>query len=170
MIWLTGLAGSGKTTIGRLLHQRWKETAPNTVLVDGDEVRETLGLTGDETLYTLAGRRRVAERIAALCAWLDRQDLNVVCCTISLFEDLHESNRRSFSRYFEVFVDVPLSVLQRRDANGLYSRAQRGEIRNVMGVDLPFNPPAAPDMTIDNAEDRDELGPLADRILASATA
>lgn len=167
VIWLTGLSGSGKSAIGRLIYDMWRRQAPNTVMVDGDRIREILGRE-DEQSYTLEGRREVAERIASLCAWLDGGDINVVCCTISLFAELHERNRRRFSRYFEVYIDVPREVLHRRDPNGLYGRAERGKIANVIGVDLPFAPPAVPDLVIDNRADAADLGPIAADILSRA--
>jgi len=168
VIWITGLSGAGKTTIGRHVHAMLKDKAPNTVLVDGDEIRRVFGWHQDENYFTLDGRRRVAERIAELCGWLDRQGINVVCCTISLFGFLHERNRKTFSRYFEVFVDVPLETLFRRDVKSLYAGARRGEIRNVIGVDLPFAPPLNPDLVIDNRADGIDAERVAERVLAAA--
>ena len=168
VIWLTGLSGSGKSAIGQLIYDLWRRQAPNTVMVDGDRIREILGREDDHS-YTLEGRHEVAERIAALCAWLDGGDINVVCCTISLFAELHEHNRRRFSRYFEVYIDVPHDVLHRRDSKDLYGRAERGEISNVIGVDLPFTPPSAPDLIIDNSADAIDLGPIAADILSQAS-
>ena len=150
VIWLTGLSGAGKTTIGRHVFQLFKERAPNTVLIDGDEIRRLFRWHEDECFFTLDGRREVAERIAELCAWLDRQGINVICCTISLFKHLHERNRETFSNYFEVFIEVPMETLFERDGKNLYAQARRGEIKNVIGVDLPFSPPKNPDLVIDN--------------------
>ena len=138
--------------------------APNTVYVDGDEIRETLGLDGDSYYYTLEGRQEVAHRITSLCRWLDVQKINVVCCTISLFDEIHIRNRQELSEYFEVYIDVPIEVLKRRDQKNLYDGSQM----NVVGLDLPFAPPASPHMTIDNAVDRSELSNFADRICSLA--
>lgn len=168
VIWLTGLSGSGKTTIGRHILSLWRRSSPNTAFVDGDDVRRILAITNDDTAFTLEGRREVAERIAAICSWLDAQDIHVVCSTISLFDDLHEANNRKFSKYFEVYIDVPMETLARRDDKNLYAPAYRGEIHNVMGVDLPFSPPKAPDMVIDNSEDRADLRDVAEEILSRA--
>ncbi len=169
IIWLTGLACSGKTTIGKRVHALARDEAPNTVMVDGDEVRRLFNLEGDH-LYTIEGRRMVAGRIHDLCVWCDRQGINVVCCTISLFDDLHRMNREVFSRYFEVFIDVPMEVLKKRDDKNLYGPALRGETKNVMGVDLPFAPPADPDMVVDNGADGIDLGAVAADILERARA
>lgn len=168
VIWLTGLAGSGKTTVGRHLYALWKPEAPNTVLVDGNDIRRILGREEDERDFTLEGRRNVAECIHEICAWLDRQDINVVCCTMSFFSDVHERNRRTLSKYFEVYISVPMDILYRRDSKNLYGPAMRGEISNVVGVDLPFTPPDAPDMVINNSEEGADLCSFAADILARA--
>ncbi len=170
IIWLTGLSASGKTTLGRHVFELWKPAAPNTVVVDGDEIRNILNFHSGDEAYTVHGRHAVAVRYCDLCVWLDRQNINVVCCTISSFEDLRQRNRRDLSRYFEVFVSVPMDALFRRDRKNLYAPALRGEKRNVVGIDIPFTPPGNPDMVVDNAPDRQDLRPLAAEILEHALA
>ena len=168
IIWLTGLSASGKTTLGRHIWEIWKPRAPNTVIVDGEDVRDILGHRTGEDDYSLDGRRAVAERICGICAWLDSQDINAICSTISSFEDLRARNRSTLSRYFEVFVSVPLEVAFRRDGKNLYAPALRGERKNVVGMDLEFTPPISPDLVIDNSRDREDLRPLAADALATA--
>ena len=143
---------------------------PERRVGDGDDIRRILGRDELDRDYTLEGRRLVAERIHEICAWLDRQDINVVCCTLSFFPDVHERNRRTLSRYFEVYISVPMDVLRRRDGKNLYAPAMRHEITNVVGVDLPFTPPAAPDMVIDNSRDGTDLRSFAADILDKALA
>lgn len=169
VIWLTGLSGSGKSAIGKALCRAWRRQDPATVLVDGDDIRRILG-RDHAMAYEPAARREVAERIAAVCAWLDGQGINVVCCTISAFPDLLERNRTTFSRYFEVFVDVSMEIVERRSPTDIYRRARRGEIANVVGMDIPFSPPAMPDLVVDNSIDLEDVTPLAARILEDALA
>jgi adenylylsulfate kinase len=167
IIWLTGLSSSGKTTLGRHVYDLWRAEEANTVIIDGDEIRNVIKSTTSDT-YSMEGRRTVAGHYCDLCAWLDRQDINVVCCTISSFEDLRARNRETLSKYFEVYIEVPMEVLYRRDSKNLYAPALAGEIKNVVGVDLAFSPPSAPDMVVDNSQDRDDLKPLAADILNRA--
>ena len=170
VIWLIGMSGAGKTVIGRHLYEMWKAEAASTVFVDGDEIRELFNQNQSPDAYMMEGRRLNAERITGLCAWLDRQGINVVCCVLSVFPEMRKRNRKLFSRYFEVYISVPMDVLCRRDAKNLYGPAMRGEISNVVGVDLPFTPPAAPDMVIDNGADGADLRSFAARILDRALA
>jgi adenylylsulfate kinase len=85
-------------------------------------------------------------------------------------EVLHRMNREVLSRYFEVFIDVPMEALKKSDGKNLYGPALRGETRNVMGMDLPFTPPADPGMAVDNSADGIGLGAVAADILARAKA
>ncbi len=168
IIWITGLSASGKSTIGRAIYDLWKPQAPNTVLLDGEDIRRILPRSTGDDAYTEVGRHAAAQHYCEICAWLDGQDINVVCCTISFFEDLRESNRNNLSRYFEVFLTAPMKVLRNRDYKNLYAPAFAGKIKNVVGVDLPLIPPTTPDMIVDNTRDRADLGPVAEEILAKA--
>jgi adenylylsulfate kinase-like enzyme len=168
VIWITGLSGAGKTSIGRAVLTLWRQTDPAVVLVDGDEVRRLFGHEQQED-YTAAGRRAVAERIVALCKWLDAQNMNVVCRTISSFPDLLRTNRDTLADYFEVFVDVPVVTAEARSVSDLYGRARRGEVTNVVGVDIPYTPPEFPDIVIDNQAEAREFNEIARTILRQAS-
>jgi len=165
VIWLTGLSGAGKTTIGKHLFRLLKAKQSNTVFIDGDEIREIFDWHEDEAFFTLEGRHKIAKHISDLCIWLDRQEINVICCTISLFADLHRRNREALSRLHEVYINTPMEILERRDGKGLYAKAKSGEIKNVVGVDLPFTPPAHPDLTIQNADEATDPEKIAALIL-----
>lgn len=167
VIWLIGLSGSGKTTLGREIVHQWKSCAPNTVLVDGDEIRRVFRQDTQAADYSLAGRRANAERILELCAWLDAQDINVVCSILSIFPDLRARNREQFQRYFEVYLNPPMQTLLERDTKGLYRKALAGEISNVVGVDIAFPPPLTADLEIDTSQPTD-VAELARHILKRA--
>ena len=141
--WLTGLSGAGKTTIGRLWYERLKASGEPVVFLDGDELREAIG---DDLGYTEADRRKSAMRNARLCALLGRQGLNVVCCTISMFDAVREWNRANIPGYFEVYVKASMDTLRRRDQKGLYSIQKQ----NVAGVDFQVEEPKAPDLILEN--------------------
>lgn len=169
LIWITGISGAGKTSIGRAVLDLWRQDDPAVVLVDGDDVRQILGRDCPDD-YTMAGRRAVAESIVAMCKWLDGQGISAVCCTISSFPDLLRANRNIFRDYFEVFVDVPVEIAAERSVSDLYGRARQGKVANVVGVDIPYAPPEAPDLVIDNRESAEEFFDIAQKILEQASA
>jgi len=168
VIWLIGLSGVGKTTLGRAVYERWRREEPATVLVDGDEIRRMFRTDREPADYSVDGRRRNAERIQTLCAWLDRQGINVVCNILLLFPDISKWNRDNLSSYFEVYVSAPMEVLAERDSKGLYAAAARGELANVVGVDIPFDPPVAPDMRVENGQIPVDPEAVAQQILMRA--
>ena len=88
--WITGLAGAGKTTIGKLLYEKIREKESNTVFLDGDILREVFG---NDLGYSKEDRRKCAMRYSRLCAMLQRQGMNVICCTISMLDSVRDWNR-----------------------------------------------------------------------------
>jgi adenylylsulfate kinase-like enzyme len=147
VFWFTGLSGSGKTTLASLFCSRLRAAGRVVVFLDGDRLRQVFG---NEVGHTEADRRASAMRNARLCELLSSQGFDVVCATISLFHSCHEWNRRNIPSYREVLIRAPLSVLRDRDPHGLYRAIDQGEIRDVVGVDLPAELPQSPDVSIDN--------------------
>lgn len=168
VIWLVGLSGSGKTTLGREVARQWRQTERNTVLVDGDEIRELFRHDQGDAPYTIEGRRQNAERIISLCEFLEQQDINVVCCILSIFPEMRSENHKRFAKYFEVFMDAPLKSLIRRDVKGIYAAAERGDMKNVVGIDIPFERPTGSDMVITSSTDTPDIEQLARDVLTQA--
>ena len=84
------------------------------------------------------------------------------------FADMRLENRSRFSEYFEVFMDAPIDVLRQRDTKGLYAARDRGQTLNVVGLDIPFEPPAFADMVVDSSGEDPDLEHLASAILGKA--
>lgn len=149
--WITGLSGAGKTTIGRELWRRLRAAGRSAVFLDGDALREVIA---EDLGHTLASRRKSALRNARLCRMLSSQGQDVVCPTISMFHEVQRWNRENIPGYREIYLRVPLEELQRRDAKGIYAAARRGELQDVVGLDVAAEIPEAPDLVLDN------FGPL----------
>ena len=148
-IWITGLSGSGKTTLATELVAVLRRETVAVVSLDGDVLREVFGAaTIDGTNHSRQARISLALKYAHLCKVLSEQGLTVVIATISLFGEVHRWNRESVPGYFEVFLDVPLAELRRRDPKGIYQAFDAGEIRDVAGLDLPVDLPEAPDLVL----------------------
>lgn len=117
--WITGLSGAGKTTLGSLLYHDLKETGEKVVILDGDELRE---ITNNKD-YSYEGRRQVAKQYSRICKMLSNQGIDVIICTISMYDEVREWNRRNIENYCEIYIEVPIDELIRRDQKQLYSRA-----------------------------------------------
>ena len=141
----TGLAGAGKTTIGGLFYQRLKEIHPDAVLIDGHIARENAVASGAPRDYSNAARLAGAWGMFAHCKELTEQGHDVVCCSMSLFEQIRAWNRANIENYREIYIKVDMDVLRERRAR-LYS----GEEKQVVGMDLPWDEPTAADLVVEN--------------------
>jgi len=147
VFWFTGLSGAGKTTIGRLFFELLRADRPGAVFLDGDILREVFG---NDLGHSREERMKSAMRNSRLCKMLSDQGIEVVCATISLFRECQEWNRGNIHGFHEIYLRVPMDILIKRDQKQLYSRAARGEVNNVMGVDLPVEEPLSPEIVFDN--------------------
>ncbi len=145
VIWIIGLSGAGKSTIGRILADQLRQKHKNLVYLDGDELRD---VWGDSLGYTVKGREKNAARISHLCHMLDSQGLNVVTAVLSIFPEWQKWIRETFSSYFEIFLDVPFDTVEARDTKGLYKAARNDAMKDVVGIDIPFPAPSNPDLII----------------------
>jgi len=147
LIWITGLSGSGKSTIARAVYTKIKEKYINTILLDGDALRSALG---NNYGYSYEERLKGAYQVSGICRMLNNENLNVVCATMSLFEEIQTMNRSRVQDYIEVYLDVSMDELLERDQKSLYSKALNGEMKDVVGIDLKFDRPVSADLSLDN--------------------
>lgn len=147
VISLIGMSGAGKSTIGYKLFQRLKKFYPNTVLIDGDELRNILA---PDLGHTYEDRRESEARRSKLCKYLHDQEINVVCAGLSNYLEWRQWCRQHISGYTEIYLKVPMEILIDRDSKGLYKQAKESRTNNVVGVDIEFCPPANPDLVIEN--------------------
>ncbi len=145
----TGLSGAGKTTVGGLFHRRLKATKPNVVLLDGDEIRVAFG---EDVGYTQPERLRWAGRIFRVCKLLSDQGIDVVVCSIAMYESVRQWNRENIPNYKEIYIKVSKDTLLQRNQKGLYTAG-----KNVVGIDLPFDEPQSPDIVVPNDGERTPL-------------
>jgi adenylyl-sulfate kinase len=151
LLWLTGLSGSGKSTIANIVEQKLNAQGKHTYLLDGDNVRhglnKDLGFTDNERVENI---RRVGE-VAKLFV-----DAGII--TVASFISPFRSDRRLVRNLFdadefiEVFVSAPLEVCENRDPKGLYKRARAGEIPHFTGIDSDYEDPEREHIVLDTTE------------------
>ena len=147
-IWLTGISGSGKSTVGRRLERRLWEQGMQTMLLDGDDLR--VGLCSDLG-FSDEDRRENIRRAAETAVLFHSRAFIVVCTFISPFERDRAFARTLFpkNRFIEVHVDCRLETAMGRDPKGLYLKAKEGQIRDFTGFQSSYERPANPDIRVD---------------------
>ena len=145
-IWLTGLPSAGKTTIAHELTPLLRARGWYAELLDGDEIRK--GLSADLG-FDRQSRETHAGRVAFVAKLLARNGAIPLVALISPYRTSRARARAEIGRFVEVYVNTPLDVCEQRDVKGLYKRARAGEIRDMTGVDDPYEPPETPDVIVD---------------------
>ena len=148
-VWLTGLSGSGKSSIAESLASALEARARTVDVLDGDVVRRHLskGLG-----FSREDRDANIERIAWVASRLTRLGGAVIVAAISPYEAARRTARalvEPHGAFIEVHVATPLTVCESRDPKGLYARARAGELKGFTGIDDPYEPPPRPDLTLD---------------------
>lgn len=151
VIWLTGLSGSGKSTIANELEKQLVEDFKvHTYLLDGDDVRNGLnsglGFTEDD-------RKENIRRVGEVAKLMYDAGLIVITSFISPFQSDRDAVRSLMEPgvFWEVFVSCPLDVCIQRDTKGLYKRAIEGKLENFTGISSPYEAPLSPELILDTA-------------------
>jgi adenylyl-sulfate kinase len=147
VIWLTGLSGSGKSTIAVALEKKLIESGFKAYLLDGDTVRS--GLNKDLG-FSENDRRENIRRIGEVCRLMHDAGLIIITSFISPFRTDRDFIRSLFSsdEFVEVYLDASLNSCESRDVKGLYSKARKGIISDFTGVDSPYEPPLNPEIIL----------------------
>ncbi len=144
--WITGLSCAGKTSIGKELYKYIKSNKKNVMFLDGDEYRPILF---PHTGYSMEERREAAFRLGLFLQLLSNQGIDAVVCTISMFDDVRKWNRENIKFYKEIYLDVPMNELVKRDKKGLYSRTVDNK-EDIVGVTVDAEFPKKPDIRVIN--------------------
>lgn len=146
-LWMTGLSGSGKSTITDVLIDEFEDRGVPLEVLDGDVVRENLskGLG-----FSKEDRDINIRRIGFVCNLLSRNDVVAIAAAISPYTAIREENRNLIGRYVEIFCRCSLDALVERDVKGLYKKALAGEIKGFTGVDDPYEAPENAEIVVDS--------------------
>jgi adenylylsulfate kinase len=150
-LWMTGLSGSGKSTVAHRVERRLVERGVFAYVLDGDNVRHglnrDLGFSPDD-------RKENIRRIGEVARLFVDAGAVVLTAFVSPYREDRDGARGILpeGRFVEVFVDTPLEVCEARDPKGLYKKARAGEIENLTGLQAPYEPPLAPEIRVDTSE------------------
>ncbi len=145
VLWLTGLSGSGKSTISERVYATLLQQNYEVEHLDGDAVRDVFPKTG----FSREERTAHLKKIGFLASKLQKHDVFVVCSFISPYEDVRNYIREMCDDFTLVYVSTPLEECERRDVKGLYEKARNGEIEQFTGISDPYEEPENPELTID---------------------
>jgi bifunctional enzyme CysN/CysC len=164
-IWLTGLSGSGKSTIAAAVATRLDADGRSTYLLDGDVIRE--GLSADLG-FSAPDRDENVRRIGEVARLMADAGIVALVPVISPYRAgrdrvraIHES---AGLRFVEVHVDTPLELCERRDPKGLYARARAGDLPGMTGIDDPYERPTAADLVLEPAPLDDQVALVIDEL------
>ena len=161
-VWFTGLTSAGKTTISRSVYETLRSQGQRVEWLDGDVVR---GHLSKDLGFSREDRDENIHRIGYVAELLTRNGVIVLVSAISPYRAVRDEMRCRIGSFLEVYVDAPLEVCERRDVKGIYLRARAGQIRNVTGIDEPYERPLAPEVVC--TTDRETVSDSAARVLSA---
>ena len=146
VVWLTGLPGSGKTTISRELEPKLRKMEWPVEILDGDELRLNLskGLG-----FSREDRETHLKRAAYVAKLLSRNGVAVIAAFISPYQNVRDYARKETTNFVEVYVKCSVQTCAKRDPKGLYKKASAGEIKNLTGPQDLYEEPLTPDLIVD---------------------
>ena len=151
VIWLTGLSGSGKTTIANKLEMELYRLEYLTYILDGDRLRQILH---KDLSYTTQDRLENIRRNGQIAKMFIDAGIITICAFVSGIGEGRKKVKALFpaDQFVEVFLNCPLEVCQQRDPKGLYKKARDGKIKHLIGFDISYDPPQHPDIRLDTSK------------------
>lgn len=155
VVWMTGLSGSGKTTIAVALEKMLFEKGYYTQVLDGDNVRAGLN---NNLGFSENDRKENIRRIAEAAKLFVNAGVITICCFVSPTQELRVEAKKIIGDkdFIEVYVKASLEVCEQRDVKGLYKKARAGEVKDFTGISAPFEEPASPSIIVNTTEDNIE--------------
>lgn len=151
-IWITGLPSSGKSTLAGKIAAALGQQGISLVVLESDEMRRILT---PQPTYSAAERDRFYAALADIGILITRQGVNVLFDATASRRSYRDRARTGIPRFAEIYVDCPLELCRQRDPKGIYALASSGAAGTVPGLQEPYEPPRAPEATVDCRRDAD---------------
>lgn len=148
VIWLTGLAKSGKKAIGTELEELLKLKGFKTEYIDGHSVRGML----QDYVFEKADVNNHIARVGVFASRMEKHGIFVIASFLSPYEESRNKVRSLCKNFQEVYVNTPVEICEKRDDTGIYIKAKKGEIKNFPGIDIPYEEPKRPEVTVNISE------------------
>ena len=145
-VWLTGIPGSGKTTMSNLLKEYLQKKSIPVIILDGDEIRKTVS---KDLGFSPQDRKEHNRRVIEIAKLLVKNNFTVIIPLISPYKETRELARKEIPNFVEAFVKASLDTCIKRDPKGLYQKAKNGEITNLTGLQSPYEEPVNPELVLD---------------------
>src|SRR5690348_7795835 len=145
-IWITGIPGSGKTTISNLLKDYLQKKNIPVIILDGDEIRKTVS---KDLGFSPQDRKEHNRRVIEIAKLLVKNNFTVIVPLISPYRETRDLARKEIPNFVEVYVKASLDTCIKRDPKGLYKKAKNGEITNLTGLQSPYEEPQNPEVILD---------------------
>ncbi|MCE4608395.1 MAG: adenylyl-sulfate kinase [Caldisphaeraceae archaeon] len=152
VIWLTGLPGSGKTTLGKMLRDKLKEEGYRSEIIDGDWFRKHID---DQAGFTREERTKHLVRVSHIAKLLARNGVITICSFVSPYEEARKMVKSIIEEdtaFYLVYLKCPVEECIKRDPKGLYKKALNGYIKNFTGIDDVYEEPSDPDLVLDTSK------------------
>ena len=142
VFWITGLSGSGKSTIAKYIKKKIEKKYGNTVIINGDDIRKIFNFQN----YELKERKKLSMQYSKLAIFLSNQGLNIIMPVVAMFDQVREFNKKNIKYYVEVYIETNIKQLISRKDKNFYKKKSK----NIIGVDLKYEKPKKPDNLIKN--------------------
>ena len=146
VIWLTGIPGSGKTTLALELQKHYEKKGSPIEILDGDEIRKTLS---KDLEFSPEDRKKHNRRVIFVAKILAKNGVTTIIPLISPYRETRANARKEIPNFVEVWVKASVDECKKRDPKGLYKKAMAGEIKNLTGLQAPYEEPQNPELVLD---------------------
>ena len=146
VIWLTGIPGSGKTTLALELQKHYEKKGSPIEILDGDEIRKTLS---KDLGFSPEDRKEHNRRVIFVAKILAKNGVTTIIPLISPYRETRANARKEIPNFVEVWVKASVDECKKRDPKGLYKKAMAGEIKNLTGLQAPYEEPQNPELILD---------------------
>ncbi len=147
VIWITGLSGAGKTTLGKSLYKDLKKKFPNTLWFDGETTNR---LTDKTRKYDRRSRINQYKKQIKFYEFCYKQKINLIISCLYYDKPTQTNNRKKFKQYFEIYLKSDINELIKRDSKGTYKNNLNKKVPNIVGYDIKLNMPKGSDVIIEN--------------------